>query len=72
VLSTFYPSRAISQAPKRRTRMSQVSASGLFRESQGAEVGVYIQVTRLNAQWANSSWWEASYSLALDLLNINP
>jgi hypothetical protein len=33
---------------------------------------VYIQVTRLNAQWARMSWWEASHSLALDLLNSNP
>ncbi len=44
---------------------------GCFGSPRGAEVAVYIQVTRLNAQWAKSSWWEASYSLALDLLNIN-
>jgi putative transposase len=45
---------------------------GCFSSPQGAEVAVYIQVTRLNAQWAKASWWEASRSLALDLLNINP
>jgi len=45
---------------------------GCFGSPRGAEVAVYIQVTRLNAQWAKSSWWEASYSLALDLLNSNP
>jgi transposase-like protein len=45
---------------------------GCFSSPKGAEVAVYIQVTRLNAQWAKTSWWEASHSLALDLLNINP
>jgi putative transposase len=45
---------------------------GCFSSPRGAEVAVYIQVTRLNAQWAKTSWWEASHSLALDLLNINP
>jgi putative transposase len=45
---------------------------GCFGSPRGAEVAVYIQVTRLNAQWAKSSWWEASSSLALALLNINP
>ncbi len=45
---------------------------GCFSSPKGAEVAVYIQVTRLNAQWAKTTWWEASHSLALDLLNINP
>jgi putative transposase len=45
---------------------------GSFSSSKGAEVAVYIQVTRLNAQWAKTTWWEASHSLALDLLNNNP
>ena len=45
---------------------------GCFSSPQGAEVAVYIQVTRLNAQWSKTSWWEASHSLALDLLNSNP
>src|SRR2546421_115149 len=45
---------------------------GCFSSPRGAEVAVYIQVTRLNAQWTKMSWWEASRSLALDLLNINP
>ncbi|MGZ3629098.1 MAG: hypothetical protein ACXVDN_15730 [Ktedonobacteraceae bacterium] len=45
---------------------------GCFSSPKGAEVAVYIQVTRLNAQWARMSWWEASHSLALVLLNINP
>jgi transposase-like protein len=45
---------------------------GCFSSPRGAEVAVYIQVTRLNAQWARTSWWEASHSLALDLLNSNP
>ncbi len=45
---------------------------GCFGSPRGAEVAVYIQVTRLNAQWARSSWWEVSGSLALALLNINP
>lgn len=45
---------------------------GCFSSPQGAEVAVYIQVTRLNARWAEISWWEASHSLALDLLNCNP
>jgi hypothetical protein len=45
---------------------------GCFSSPTGAEVAVYIQVTRLNAQWAKTTWWEASHSLALDLLNINP
>ena len=46
--------------------------AGCFGSPRGVEVAVYIQVTRLNAQWATSSWWEASHSLALDLLNIKP
>ena len=45
---------------------------GCFSSPKGAEVAVYIQMTRLNAQWAQMSWWEASHSLALDLLTINP
>jgi transposase-like protein len=45
---------------------------GCFSSPRGAEVAVYIQVTRLNTQWDQASWWEASHSLALDLLNINP
>lgn len=45
---------------------------GCFSSPKGAEVAVYIQVTRLNAQWAKTTWWEASHSLALDLLNSNP
>jgi Transposase, Mutator family len=45
---------------------------GCFGSPQGAEVAVYIQVSRLNAQWAHSSWWEVSCSLALALLNSNP
>src|SRR5205807_4023367 len=45
---------------------------GSFSSPKGAEVAVYIQVTRLNAQWAKTTWWEASRSLARDLLNINP
>jgi hypothetical protein len=45
---------------------------GCFSSPKGAEVAVSIQVTRLNAQWAKTTWWEASHSLALDLLNVNP
>jgi transposase-like protein len=45
---------------------------GYFGSPKGTEVPVYIQVTRLNTQWAQSSWWEASYPLALGLLDINP
>jgi putative transposase len=45
---------------------------GCFSSPKGAEVALYIQVTRLNAQWAKLTWWEASHSLALDLLNSNP
>ena len=45
---------------------------GCFSSPRGTEVAVSIQVTRLNAQWTKTSWWEASRSLALDLLNINP
>ena len=45
---------------------------GCFSSPKGTEVAVYIQVTRLNAQWSKTSWWEASHSLALDLLNSNP
>ena len=45
---------------------------GCFSSPKGAEVAVYLQLTRLNAQWAKTSWWQASYSLALDLLNSNP
>ena len=52
-----------------RRKLRQV---GCFSSPRGAEVAVYIQVTRLNAQWAKTSWWEASHSLALDLLNSNP
>ncbi len=44
---------------------------GYFSSPKGAEVAVYIQMTRLNALWAKTSWWEASHSLALDLLTIN-
>lgn len=43
-----------------------------FSSPRGAEVAVYIQVTWLNAQGAKMSWWEASHSLAPDLLTINP
>jgi putative transposase len=46
--------------------------AGCFSSPRGTKVAVYIQVTRLNAQWTKTSWWEASHSLALDLLNINP
>lgn len=46
--------------------------AGCFSSPKGTEVAVYIQVTRLNAQWSKTSWWEASHSLALDLLNSNP
>jgi transposase-like protein len=52
-----------------RRKLRQV---GCFSSPQGAEVAVYIQVTRLHAQWAQTSWWDASHSLALDLLNNNP
>jgi putative transposase len=52
-----------------RRKFRQVSC---FSSPKGAEVAVYIQVTRLNAQWAKTTWWEASRSLARDLLNINP
>jgi putative transposase len=45
---------------------------GCFSSPKGAEVAVYIQVIRLNAQWAKITWWEASHSLALDLLSSNP
>ena len=45
---------------------------GCFGSPRGAEVAVYIQVTRLNAQWDSASWWEVSASLALTLLNIDP
>jgi putative transposase len=45
---------------------------GCFSSPKGTEVAVYIQVTRLNAQWSKTSWWEASHALALDLLNSNP
>jgi len=45
---------------------------GCFSSPRGTEVAVYIQVTRLNAQWTKTSWWEASHSLAFDLLNSNP
>jgi putative transposase len=45
---------------------------GCFSSPRGAEVAVYIQVTRLNAQWTKTNWWEVSRSLALDLLSINP
>lgn len=45
---------------------------GCFSSPRGTEVAVYIQVTRLNAQWTKTSWWEASHSLALALLNSNP
>ena len=52
-----------------RRKLRQV---GCFSSPRGAEVAVYIQVTRLNAQWSKTSWWEASHALALDLLNSNP
>jgi transposase-like protein len=52
-----------------RRKFRQVSC---FSSPKGAEVAVYIQVTHLNAQWTKETWWEASHSLALDLLNINP
>jgi putative transposase len=45
---------------------------GCFGSLRGTQVAVYIQVTRLNAQWTKTSWGEASHSLALDLLNSNP
>jgi putative transposase len=45
---------------------------GSFSSPKGTEVAVYIQVTRLNAQRAKTTWWEASRSLARDLLTINP
>jgi putative transposase len=45
---------------------------GSFSSRRGAEVAVYIQVTRLNAQWTKASWWQTSCSLAFDLLHHNP
>jgi len=50
-----------------RRKLRQV---GCFSSPKGTEVAVSIQVTRLNAQWSKTSWWEASH--ALDLLNSNP
>ena len=52
-----------------RRKFRQVSC---FGSPSGTQVAVYIQVTRLNAQWSKTSWWEVSHSLALNLLNINP
>lgn len=43
--------------------------AGCFSSPTGAEVAVYLQVSRLNAQWSKSDWWQASHSLALALLN---
>jgi len=54
-------------APSRLERINRelqrkLQQVGCFSSPKGAEVVVYIQVTRLNAQWAQTSWWEASHS----------
>jgi len=43
-----------------------------FGSPTGAEVAIYLQVTRLNARWSKQSWWETSHSLYFDFLNLNP
>jgi hypothetical protein len=41
-----------------------------FGSLRGAEVALYLQVQRLHARWNDQSWWDASHSLSLDLLQV--
>ncbi len=43
-----------------------------FGSPTGAEVAIYLQVKRLNAQWSKKTWWETSHSLYFDFLHLDP
>jgi hypothetical protein len=43
-----------------------------FGSPTGAEASIYLQVKRLNARWSMQTWWEASYSLYFDFLDLDP
>ncbi len=43
-----------------------------FGSRKGAEVAIYLQVQRLQAHWADESWWEVSHALYFALGNLNP
>jgi hypothetical protein len=40
-----------------------------FGSRSGAEVALYLQLQRLQAQWAAACWWETSHALYFDLGN---
>jgi transposase-like protein len=42
-----------------------------FGSNAGAEVAIYLQVQRLHAKWNNTSWWQTSHALSLDLLQVH-
>jgi transposase-like protein len=52
-----------------RRKLRQVCCFGSLR---GAEVSIYVQVKRLNAQWSKQTWWEISQALYFDFLTLNP
>jgi putative transposase len=52
-----------------RRKLRQVCCFGSRR---GAEVSIYIQVKRLNAQWSKQTWWQTSQALYFDFLTLNP
>ena len=43
-----------------------------FGSPTGAEVAIYVQVTRLNARWSKQTWWNTAHSLYFDFLNLDP
>ena len=43
-----------------------------FSSLTGAEVSISLQVQRLNAQWAEQTWWDTSQALFFDFLNLYP
>jgi hypothetical protein len=52
-----------------RRKLRQVCCFGSLK---GAEVAMYVQVKRLNAQWVQQTWWQTAHSLYFDFLNLNP
>ena len=43
-----------------------------FGSPKGAEVGIFLQVKRLNARWSKKTWWETSRLLYFDFLTLHP
>jgi hypothetical protein len=42
---------------------------GSFGSKVGAEVAVYVQVSRLNVVWSEKGWWQVSQAITLEYLS---